>query len=277
MSNLDMSRLCVLTAPFLHHTLEYGLDSIAANGFSSIELWGASPHYCLDDYDSAGRAQRVREINSMLAARGLTMAVYHPEQVRQYPVNIASPSAYLREKSLDFMRRSIEDAAAFGAPVMMLAPGWVFLDHFTQADTQRAVESVLQLAEYAKPLGVRLAMEQQDATTSLLCSTLPRLVHLVKATGIEACMDIPLALEDGGTLDAYFEAFGSLAHVHLADSGYRPFGEGSLDLEGLLAGLQARGYSGKVSVSLWGAVHYPDPDTPLRACRDWLLTHGICN
>ena len=137
-------------------------------------------------------AQRVREINSMLAARGLTMAVYHPEQVRQYPVNIASPSAYLREKSLDFMRRSIEDAAAFGAPVMMLAPGWVFLDHFTQADTQRAVESVLQLAEYAKPLGVRLAMEQQDATTSLLCSTLPRLVHLVKATGIEACMDIPL-------------------------------------------------------------------------------------
>ena len=45
MSKLDMARFCVLTAPFLHHTLEYGLDSIAANGFSSIELWGASPHY----------------------------------------------------------------------------------------------------------------------------------------------------------------------------------------------------------------------------------------
>ena len=106
MNEWSMARFCVLTAPFLHHTLEYGLDCIAANGFSSIELWGASPHYCLDDYDSASRAHAVRGINSMLAARGLTMAVYHPEQVRQYPVNIASPSAYIRKKSLDFMRRS---------------------------------------------------------------------------------------------------------------------------------------------------------------------------
>ena len=103
----------------------------------------------LDDYDSASRAHAVRGINSMLAARGLTMAVYHPEQVRQYPVNIASPSAYIRKKSLDFMRRSIEDAAAFSAPIMILAPGWVFVDDFTQADTQRAVESIQQLAEWA--------------------------------------------------------------------------------------------------------------------------------
>ena len=36
MNEWSMARFCVLTAPFLHHTLEYGLDSIAANGFSSI-------------------------------------------------------------------------------------------------------------------------------------------------------------------------------------------------------------------------------------------------
>ena len=158
MSNLDMSRFCVLTAPFLHHTLEYGLDSIAANGFSSIELWGASPHYCLDDYDQAGREQRVREICAMLSSRGLSMAVYHPEQIRQYPVNIASPSAYIQTQSMDFMRRCLEDTAAFGAPIMMLTPGWVFVNDFTEADTLRAIQAVQQLAEYAKPLGVRLAL-----------------------------------------------------------------------------------------------------------------------
>ena len=192
MSNLDMARFCVLTAPFLHHTLEYGLDSIAANGFSSIELWGASPHYCLDDYDQAGREQRVREICAMLSSRGLSMAVYHPEQIRQYPVNIASPSAYIQTQSMDFMRRCLEDTAAFGAPIMMLTPGWVFVNDFTEADTLRAIQAVQQLAEYAKPLGVRLAMEEQDPTVSLLCSTLPRLSRLVKETGVEACMDIPL-------------------------------------------------------------------------------------
>ena len=44
-----------------------------------------------------------------------------------------------------------------------------------------------------------------------------------------------------------------------------------MDLDGILARLDAQGYAGKISLALWGAVHYPDPDTPLRACRDWLL------
>ena len=139
MSKLDMSRFCVLTAPFLHHTLEYGLDAIAANGFSSIELWGASPHYCLDDYDAAAREHRVREICTMLSSRGLSMAVYHPEQIRQYPVNIASPSTYIQTQSMDFMRRCLEDAAAFGAPLMMLTPGWVFVNDFTEMSVMRSV------------------------------------------------------------------------------------------------------------------------------------------
>ena len=93
MNEWSMARFCVLTAPFLHHTLEYGLDSIAANGFSSIELWGASPHYCLDDYDSASRAHAVRGINSMLAARGLTMAVYHPARTYEKKASILCAAA----------------------------------------------------------------------------------------------------------------------------------------------------------------------------------------
>ena len=266
-----MSRFCVLTAPFLHHTLEYGLDSIAANGFSSIELWGASPHYCLDDYDAAAREHRVREICTMLSSRGLSMAVYHPEQIRQYPVNIASPSTYIQTQSMDFMRRCLEDAAAFGAPLMMLTPGWVFVNDFTEADTERAIQAVQQLAEYAKPLGVRVAMEEQDPTVSLLCSTLARLSRLVQATGVEACMDIPLALEHGTDVDAYYKAFGHLAHVHFSDTDGAALGQGNMDLDGILARLDAQGYAGKISLALWGAVHYPDPDTPLRACRDWLL------
>ena len=49
MSIMNKEQISILTAPFLHHTFAYGLDSIEANGFRSIELWGASPHFCLDD------------------------------------------------------------------------------------------------------------------------------------------------------------------------------------------------------------------------------------
>lgn len=275
MSKYDMSRFCVLTAPFLHHTLEYGLDAIAANGFSSVELWGASPHFCLDDYDEAGRRRRVEEIRQMLSSRGLKMAAYYPEQIRQYPINIASPDAYIREHSLDYMRRCLEDTATFGAPLMLLTPGWAFVDSFSDADTQRAVESVRLLAEQSAAMGVRLAMEEQDPTTSLLCCSLPRLEHLVKAAGISAGLDIPLALSHGSTIGDYWDAFGAPAHVRLADRGYTALGQGGLDLDGLLAELERRGYTGKISLSLWGAAHYPDPDSSLRTCRDWLLGSGF--
>lgn len=278
MKDLTLSRFTVLTAPFLHHTLEYGLDAIAANGFTGVELWGASPHYCLDDYDAPARQGRVREIAAMLQARGLVMDVFHPEQIRQYPINIASPDGYLRGKSMDFMRRCLEDAAAFGAKLMMLTPGWVFVDRFTGDDTSRAVESLRTLAEAAKPLGVRLAMEEQDPTVSLLCSTLPRLAHLVKEAGLEACMDVPLALEHGSSVQDYYEAFGSLGHVHIAgvgELGSAPLGKGRLDVRAQLEALAAHGYTGKLGLALWGAVHYPDPDAPLRESRIWLHENGV--
>lgn len=278
MKDLALSRFTVLTAPFLHHTLEYGLDSIAANGFTGVELWGASPHYCLDDYDAPARAARVREIAGMLHSRGLKMDVFHPEQIRQYPVNIASPDGYLRGKSMDFMRRCLEDTAAFGAQRMMLTPGWVFVDRFTQDDTGRAVESLCALAEAAKPLGIRLAMEEQDAAVSLLCSTLPRLAHLIKAAGLEACMDVPLALAHGSSVQDYYDTFGALGYVHIADVGEWGSavpGKGSLDVRAQLEALASHGYTGRLGLALWGAVHYPDPDTPLRESRAWLHENGI--
>ena len=271
MSKFDLSRFCVLTAPFLHHTLEYGLDSIAANGFSHIELWGASPHFCPDDYDEISRSHRVEEICQMLSSRGLKMDSYYPEQIRQYPINIASPDPYIREKSLDYMHRCLEDTAAFGAPYMLLTPGWAFVDRFNETDTQRAEESVRWLAEQAATLGVHLVMEEQDPTTSLLCCSLSQMEHLIHATGIAAGMDIPLALAHGSCIEDYWNTFGSLVYVRLADQAYAALGQGNLDLNSMLEDLEQRGYTGQISISLWGSAHYPDPDASLRICRDWLL------
>ena len=84
-------------------------------------------------------------------------------------------------------------------------------------------------------------------------------------------MDIPLVLEHGTDVDAYYQAFGQLAHVHFSDTDGAALGQGDMDLDGILARLDAHGYAGKIGLALWGAVHYPDPDTPLRVCRDWLL------
>lgn len=100
MKQLHFEQVSVLTAPYLHHTLEYALDSIAANGFHGVELWGASLHFCIDDYTPEERAARIRDIRQMLKDRDLRLTAFQPEQCRQYPINIASPIAYVRERSM---------------------------------------------------------------------------------------------------------------------------------------------------------------------------------
>ena len=79
MKQLHFEQVSVLTAPYLHHTLEYALDSIAANGFHGVELWGASPHFCIDDYTPEERAARIRDIRQMLKDRDLRLTAFQPE------------------------------------------------------------------------------------------------------------------------------------------------------------------------------------------------------
>ena len=66
MSIMNKEQISILTAPFLHHTFAYGLDSIEANGFRSIELWGASPHFCLRAIlPGSGRSTRCLRIEDL--------------------------------------------------------------------------------------------------------------------------------------------------------------------------------------------------------------------
>ena len=154
MSIMNKEQISILTAPFLHHTFAYGLDSIEANGFRSIELWGASPHFCLDDDTPEGHTARIREINQMLKDRGLKMTVFHPEQCRQYPINIASPIPYVRNYSINMMKQYLEDTAAFETDKMMLHPGWEYVDSPSEDNFLRLVESVQILSEKAEELGI---------------------------------------------------------------------------------------------------------------------------
>ncbi|MCI8513835.1 MAG: sugar phosphate isomerase/epimerase [Lachnospiraceae bacterium] len=270
----------VVTAPYLHHTLEFALDSIAANGFTQVELWGASPHFCWDDYTKSERVFRIQEIRRMMKERGLRMSVFHPEQVRQYPINIASPDAYLREKSLRVMKDYLEDTIAFGTDRMILAPGWPFVDSFCEADTGRAIESVGILTRRAKELGVTLYMEEMGATSTLFVKDLAGLAKIVKGVGepnLKACLDVVMMAQNRESAAEYAETFGEIGHIHLADcekGGYTALGDGELDLTALLAELDGMNYAGSVSLYLPGAGHYQDPDRSVRRSAMWLEKEG---
>ncbi len=271
---------CVLTAPFLHHTLEYGLDSIAANGFDSVELWGASPHFCVDDYTPSERAARIRQIRRLLSERGLHMAVFHPEQCRQYPVNIASPSEYIRKNSMRVMEMYLEDTAAFGSDRMVLAPGWEYVDDQREENVKRAAESVQILAEKAETLGITLIMEEMDETATLFARDLSHLARIIKEAGskqVKAGLDLALARRRGEGITDYTDTFGQIGHVRLSWPDGMPgkhdaaaWEEAALVRDQWYEKLSACGYDGVISLSLWGADYYVNPDEALRRAAEWI-------
>ncbi len=276
MKHLHFDQFSVMTAPYLHHTLEYALDSIAANGFKNVELWGASPHYCIDDYSSSERALRIQKINRMLAGRGLKMPVFHPEQIRQYPINIASPEKYIRGQSIDAMKAYLADTAAFGAEKMVVCPGWPYVDSYETDDFKRSAESLGILAERAEKLNITMVMEEIDATRSLFIKDIRGLSRLIKAVDsprLQSCADLPYICGHGETIEDYYETFGEIGHVHAADfgkDGYMALGEGESDVFAQLAKLAEHDYDGQISLFMNGAVHYCDPDTPIRQSLAWL-------
>lgn len=275
MKGLKFEQFSVLTSPYLHHTFEYALDSIAANGFKSVELWGASPHFCIDDYTPEEKSARIRDISRMLRERGLSLSAFYPEQCRQYPINIASPVEYIRNCSLKVMEEYLEDTIALGTENMILTPGWEYVDNQSEENFKRAVEAIQILDEKAQKLGVKLWMEEMGATSTLFVrdlSHLEKMLAAVNSKNVGACLDTVMAAGNNESLADYYEAFGTIGHVHMADAGadgYMALGTGDGGLEKLLEELAAREYAGAVSICLWGAGFYKDPDAAMRQCADW--------
>ena len=68
---MKSEKLCVVTTPYWHFSLEYAMNSIASSGFHNIEFWAASPHYCYADYSGEERGARKREILALMEDREL--------------------------------------------------------------------------------------------------------------------------------------------------------------------------------------------------------------
>ena len=105
MNRLKMSQFGVMSVLYQQYSLDYCLDSLAANGFRYVDFWGGATHYCAFDTPPGERKRRVREIRKMMDDRGLKMSVFTAEQICLYPINVASSNAYVRRNSMDIVKQ----------------------------------------------------------------------------------------------------------------------------------------------------------------------------
>jgi sugar phosphate isomerase/epimerase len=219
------------------------IDAIAElvdNGYQTFEIPISSPHCWPDEISSTERsAMKVRLEDYGARIRSLNAG--------GYDINLASPGANMRRKSIEHIKSVIDLAVAWDAPDVVISPG-----------TRRPIisppidkaygwlyESLDDLIPLAKEAGKRLLFENTPYCFTPTIRELAGIVETVNDDALKIVYDVANA--------AYIEedpVAGLLSHhehialVHISDTGletwgHDPIGTGVVDFVGLGVAVEA--------------------------------------
>jgi sugar phosphate isomerase/epimerase len=233
------------------------LAEIAAHGLDTVEIIATRSH--VDYHD----ASALDEIAGGLAAERLRLHSIHAPVMGRFesgrwvaPISNASPDAQVREHAVRETQAALELAKRVPVDVLVVHLGLQDALLASPADNARdaARRSVEAIAAYARPLGVRVALELIPNALST-ADALAALVEDLDLPNVGVCLDFGHAHMMGGVVDAIETLSGMLLAIHVHDNhGTRdehlpPF-EGTIDWPGALMALQKVGFEGPMMLEL---------------------------
>ena len=137
------------------------LDRLVSGGAQAIEIFGARQHL-----DYANRKQHVREIADWFRTSGVPLHSVHAPLYSDYewgrtgspPVNVASTDRAARIEAMDEIKRAIELAEHIPFRFLIQHIG-LPNEAYDERKFEAAMTSIEHLRAFAKPLGVRLLLE----------------------------------------------------------------------------------------------------------------------
>lgn len=262
--HLTQRQIATSTFPYCKCTLGDALASLQRVGIRAFELQAVDPILSLEDIRPADMVAVARKIR----AHGLQAICVTPD-VMNYPINLASPSAATRRRSIAFIQKAIDCANAFEAPLIQMHVGYPTVDGSREEAWKRSAESMRVLAEYAAEHGVVITSEYSKLTwKSILQSSadLRKLIDEVGHPGYEGMSDTVVMVKVPETIEDVARNLGRehLRHFHFTDglgnatsSLHMIPGEGKLDLEHVLDVLDEMDYTGYLSLELQGCETAP--------------------
>jgi sugar phosphate isomerase/epimerase len=211
------------------------LDGLARSGVQAIEIFAARQHL-----DYANRKAHVKEIAEWFRSSGIPLNSVHSPLYADYewgragapPVNVAATDRAARVDAMDEIKRALEIAEQIPFRFLVQHLGLPNED-FDEKKFEAAMTSIEHLRAFAKPLGVRILLENIPNELS----TPDRLVELIRGAHFDdvgVCFDFGHAHMMGSVREG-FEILRShicSTHVHdndkLKDSHLWP-GQGTID------------------------------------------------
>lgn len=251
-----LSQVCTLGA-----SLEDDLDGYADGACTAIELWLTK----LEDYVAT---HKPAEVLNRAVDRGLTLAC------AAFQGGILLSQGEARQAAWDQFQRRLDLLAQLAVPVLIITPD--FLGPFSQSDLERALVSLQQAGDLARPRGVRLALEFQAKGTFLNnLDTAAQFIQSAQHSHVGLCLDtFHFATGPSKTEDLAWITSRNLFHVQFSDVADRPRelatdadrilpGEGDFSLAPIVSHLTAIGYTGCVSLELLNPLFWQIPPQQL--------------
>ncbi len=193
------------------------LDGLARNNVQAIEIFAARQHL-----DYANRKAHVREIAEWFRGSGVPLHSVHAPLYSDYewgrtgspPVNVASTDRAARVEAMDEIKRALEIAEQIPFRFLIQHLG-TSNESFSDKKFEAAMTSIEHLRAFAKPLGVRILLENIPNELSMP----DKLVEMIQSAHFD---DVGVCFDFGHAhmMSSVGEAFETLrplvcsTHVH---------------------------------------------------------------
>lgn len=262
MITIRKNQISVMNIQYGYYPLEKFLDDAVMAEVNHIELWGAAPHFHLEDMTY----KDVCHIRHQIERRGLDLVCYTPEQCI-YPINLAGETQAQRTRSLQFFEDNLRAASELGTNKMLVTTGWGYMDDSNKEEAWKyAREGLMSLGDMAADYHMTLALEvlrRDESNLVYNLSTLKKMMDELNHPNIGAMIDtIPMALA-GEHPEDYLKTFGErLVHVHFIDGaprGHLAWGDGCLDMKDYLEEFSRYSYNGFLSLEITDGRYRMEP------------------
>ena len=216
----DSMLKAVSTYIFVKDRLHPGLlDKLVQGGAQAIEIFAARQHL-----DYGNRKQHVREIADWFRAGGVALSSVHSPLYADYewgrggspPVNIAATDRAQRIEAMDEIKRALEIAEQVPFRFLIQHIGTPN-ESFSERKVEAAMTSIEHLHAFAKPLGVRILLENIPNELSEP-GKLVELIETAHFTDVGVCFDVGHAHMMGKVPQAFETLKNYIASTHIHDN-----------------------------------------------------------
>jgi len=210
------------------------IGELADNGYTTFEVPISSPHCWPVELSTSERT-----------AIGATLSEYDA-RIRSlnaggYDINLASPGANMRLKSIEHIKAVIDLAAAWNVPEIVISPGTrrPMISPPLNRTYEWMYESLAHLIPLAKKAGTRLLLENTPYCFTPTIGELASVVSIVNDDVLKIVYDVANAAYIGeDPVAGLLSNRESIALVHVSDTGletwgHDPIGTGVVDFDGL--------------------------------------------